>query len=29
MKTPGWLQDEKGQYNMFAYLIHVRDEGDL
>lgn len=29
MKTHGWLQNEKGQYNMFAYLIHIRDEGDL
>jgi hypothetical protein len=29
MKSKGWLEDEDGQHNMFAYLIHIRTEGDI
>ncbi|MGF7229229.1 MAG: amidase domain-containing protein [Candidatus Saccharibacteria bacterium] len=29
MKTHGWLQNEKGQHDMFAFLIHMRDENDV
>lgn len=29
MKSNGWLQNEPGQHNMFAYLIHIVSENDI
>lgn len=28
-KSNGWLQNEQGQQDMFAYLVHIRSEDDL